>query len=400
MRVACLVTWLGCLGATALAQRSPLPPERWEKVRSTVNAVYRLDYETAAAGCREMISRWPDDPAGYVYLARVYWQQLLFTERALTVQRFSRPDYFSEVPRYKVRLDPAAEQRFRAASDEAIGKARLFAQNKPTDPGALYLLGAAYQNEASFQISVNNAWYAGVRAGDQSYRAHRQLLAQDAKYSDARLVTGVYNYTVGSLPWKVRWLALLLGYHGSKEQGVADLETAAAKGEIAADDARTMLVLVHAIERRYDRALAKLEELRQKYPENYLTHLDMAALEILRGRPAAAVGLYQQALAKIEAGTGSYVRLESAIVHNQLGVAYRAMKDYPEAEQWLRRSINSASTSPGTKVLALLELGKTLDLAGRRQQAVVQYRQVVEAQDYAGSRAEASQYLSRSYQGK
>ena len=393
MRAARLAFCAVLLCATGVAQRSPLPPDRLAKVRGVLDAVYRLEYAKAETRSREMIAQWPEDPAGYVYLARVFWQKLLFEQRALSLERFSQPDFFSETPRYKTALDPAAAQRFRAASEEAMRRARAFAAKRPKDPAALYLAGAAYQNEASFQISMNNAWLAAVRAGHQSYQAHRELLALDSGYGDAHFVTGIYNYTVGSLPWKIRWIAVLLGYQGSKERGREELELAAARGDIVADDARTILTLLYSREKRYDLAIGKLDELCKRYPENYLTRLDLAGLLVRRGEPAAAVEVYREMLA-------TPGPVEKAIVYNSLAITYRTMKDYAQAEKWLRLVLSGNSSPPRSRATALLELGKTLDLAGRRAEAVQQYRLVQQAADYDNSHREAAQYLNRPYREK
>src|SRR5512140_183222 len=112
MRLARLAACAVLLCATGVAQRSPLPPDQLAKVRGVMDAVYRLDYAKAETRSREMISQWPEDPAGYVFLARVYWQKILFDQRALSLERFSKPDFFSETPRYKTAADPAAAQRF------------------------------------------------------------------------------------------------------------------------------------------------------------------------------------------------------------------------------------------------------------------------------------------------
>jgi len=393
MRAARLAFCAVLLCATGVAQRSPLPPDRLAKVRGVLDAVYRLEYAKAETRSREMIAQWPEDPAGYVYLARVFWQKLLFEQRALSLERFSQPDFFSETPRYKTAADPAAAQRFHTASEEAMRRARAFAGKRPKDPAALYLAGAAYQNEASFQISMNNAWLAAVRAGHQSYQAHRELLALDSGYGDAHFVTGIYNYTVGSLPWKVRWIAVLLGYQGSKERGREELETAAARGDIVADDARTILTLLYSREKRYDLAIGKLDELCKRYPENYLTRLDLAGLLVRHGEPAAAVEVYRQVLA-------TPGPVEKAIVYNNLAITYRIMKDYAQAEKWFRLALSGNPSPSRSRATVLLELGKTLDLAGRRAEAVQQYRLVRQAADYDNSHREASQYLNHPYREK
>jgi len=46
------------------------------------------------------------------------------------------------------------------------------------------------------------------------------------------------------------------------------LETAAGKGLLAADDARTLLVLIYTREHEPQKAFQKLAELKQRFPEN------------------------------------------------------------------------------------------------------------------------------------
>jgi tetratricopeptide (TPR) repeat protein len=186
---------------------------------------------------------------------------------------------------------------------------------------------------------------------------------------------------------------VLLGYQGSKERGREELELAAARGDIVADDARTILTLLYSREKRYDLAIGKLDELCKRYPENYLTRLDLAGLLVRRGEPAAAIEVYRQVLAT----PGS---VEKTIVYNNLALTCRIMKDYAQAEKWFRLALSGNSSPARSRVAALLELGKTLDLAGRRAEAVEQYRLVQQAADYDNAHREAAQYLNRPYREK
>lgn len=340
------------LPPVVFAQRSPFPPDRLARVRGVLDALYRMNFAAAESRCREMIAAWPDDPVGRVYLARVYWQQLLEEDRALTVYRFIQPDFFVEKPTTRITADPGAIARFQQAAAEAIAQAQASAQRRPRDPAALFLLGAAFQNEASFRLAVTREWWQAFRAGSRSERAQRELLKLDPTYADALLVTGVFHYTVGALGWNLRWIPLLLGYHGTKSQGEREIEQAAARGQIVADDARALLALLYTMDHRYDAALQKLEELGAKYPENYLTQLDIAGIRLRRGNPSAAIQIYNHVLSQANP------RLERAIVYNQLGIAWRESKNYTESRKWLEASLSDPAASPRTKAQARVELAR------------------------------------------
>jgi tetratricopeptide (TPR) repeat protein len=135
----------------------------------------------------------------------------------------------------------------------------------------------------------------------------------------------------------------------------------------------------------------------RKYPQNYLVHLDMGGLALLMKRPEAAVEIYQDVLRRIESGERKYAGLERASVYNRLGVATRQQGDLAASAEWLNKSLAEAPSGTRSHTVAQLELGKTLDLQGRRREAEEQYRAVAAAEDIAGTRQEAAELLRRAY---
>ena len=55
---------------------------------------------------------------------------------------------------------------------------------------------------------------------------------------DARLVQGLHDYIVGSLPWGWRMLGFLVGIHGDKEKGIRTVQDVAENGKLNRVDAR------------------------------------------------------------------------------------------------------------------------------------------------------------------
>jgi tetratricopeptide (TPR) repeat protein len=386
-----LASFVAAVGG--LAAQGLFPPERLERLQEGIRDVYNLEYDRAEQNFQKLIEEAPDDPAGYCYLAWTYWVRELGGKQELSIDRFAASDFFSESPKYTAPVDPAVEARFRRASDLAIEKARARLAKDPRDRAALFLLGFAYQNLASFEASLKRSWWAAFRHGSRTYRYHRDLLRDDPGFHDSRLATGVYQYVAGSLKWNVKWLAVLLGYRGSRERGKQDLRLAAERATLVADDARVILTLVHTRERNYQKAFDYLNELLRKYPRNYLVHLDMGGMALLMRRPEAAVEIYQDILRRHE-------RVERASVYNRLGVAFRQKKDLEAAVEWFSKALQETGASGRSQTIARLELGKTLDLLGRREEARERYREVAGAEDVAGSRAEAQELQRRPYAGR
>jgi len=381
---------IGCLAAASSLAQGLFPPERLDRIREGLRDVYTLEYDRAEKNFQRMIDEAPDDAAGYAYLAYTYCLRELSVKQELSIDRFAASDFFSESPKYLVRVDPAVETRFRKMSGLAIEKARARLAKNPQDRTAMFLLGLAYQNLASFESSLKRNWWAAFRFGSRTYRYHRDLLRADPNFHDARLATGVYQYVAGSLRWNVKWVAMVMGYRGSKERGKQELRMAVEKASLVSDDARVILTLIHTREHNYQQAFAYLTELLRKYPQNYLVHLDMGGMALLMKRPEAAVEIYRDILRRHD-------KLERAYVYNRLGVALRQKGDLQAAADWFGKALSETEASARSRTIARLELGKTLDLLGRRPEAHQRYREVAEAEDVAGSREEAQELLKRPY---
>jgi tetratricopeptide (TPR) repeat protein len=371
------------------------PPAQLARIREGLHAIYSLEHARAAAIFERMIEESPGDPAGYAYLAMTLWLRELSARQELSIDRFAASDFFAETPRQLAEIDPPVEARFRRLSEQAVEKAR----QRPDSNTNLFLLGLACQNLACWEAALKRNWWAAFRFGVRTYGYNQELLRRDPQFVDARLATGVYNYAAGSLGWSVRWLALLMGYRGSRARGRQELETVARQGLLAADDARVILVLIYTRERNYQRAYTCLEELLHKYPRNYLAHLDMAGLALRMRRPLEAIAIYRDILRKRDAREPNYQELERASLSNRLGVAFRSSGDLPASAEWFRRALAETPVSARAAALAHLELGKTLDAMGRRADAQAEYRLAAAAPDVAGSRQEAQQRLRKPYRG-
>jgi Tfp pilus assembly protein PilF len=384
---------LACLQPLASSAQDLFPPAQLARIREGLHDIYNLEHGRAAANFERMIAESPDDPAGYAYLATTLWLQELSEKQELSIDRFAASDFFAEQAQPLFTVDPALEARFRQLSEAAIARSKRRLSRTPEDRTSLYLLGLAYQNLASFEAALKRNWWAAFRYGSRAYGCNRDLLRRDPQFHDARLAIGVYTYVAGSLGWSVRWLALLMGHRGSRERGKQELELAAQQGQLAADDARVILALIHTRERDYQRAYDDLAGLLGKYPRNYLVQLDMAGMAMLMKQPDRAIGIYRDILRKRAALAPNYQRLERASLYNRLGVAFRARKDLPESSDWFRRALAEPAVSARSGALAHLELGKTLGLMGRRDAAMAEYRMAAAAPDFAGSRQEAQRLL-------
>jgi tetratricopeptide (TPR) repeat protein len=140
-----------------------------------------------------------------------------------------------------------------------------------------------------------NAARSGVRGREHLLRAK----ALDPDLADADLGLGLYDYYVDTLSSIARILRFFMGIPGgSKQEGVRLLEHAIAHGVLTSNIARFYLALnLHRYDQQYEKALAVLGLLVEKYPANPLFQLARGDLYAKLGRKQQALTCYRIASA-------------------------------------------------------------------------------------------------------
>jgi tetratricopeptide (TPR) repeat protein len=390
--MALLMSAGGCAGEPTVLQ-----PRLLEPARQVMQSVYRLDHARAEAVCRRMIADQPDEPLGYALLARTLWGKQLSAGQGMSIDRFAGSAFYSDARRQSIAVSPEEEQRFRAAGTRAVLAARQKLARDPRDLGVVFTLGFAYQTLASYEFSMKGNWWAAFKESEDALRFHRTVSARAPQFFDARLQQATTQYFVACIPWSVRWLPFVLGYRGSKSAGKLELASVAQRGVLLADDASTLLVLMHVYDREFDQADTILEQLRQKYPSNYLLSLELAGLALHVNRPRRAIAIYQGLLSRMESNPDALAGLGISALYWRLGVAARQAGDLDDSVTWLRQAVAAQDAGPRLLTVAHLEMGKTLDLRGQRALALVEYRIVAHSEDFLGSRQEAESLLTRPF---
>lgn len=395
MRTAALFLLTLAVGAAPHENLFPEPILRGG--RQIVTELYSLRYLEAEESARRLAATYPREPLAHAFLARSYWSRQLGEERAMSLERFSRSDFFSESRALNVSVDGRFEADFRAASRRAIETAQARLKEDPNDYAARYALGYAYQHLAAFEFSVKKKWWASYRLGEKMFEQQRVLLSAVPDFADPHLSNGISMYLADALPASVKLFAILFGFRGNREQGKQELELVARDGIFLSEDARTILALLYARDKQYDQAILKLREMLTRYPSNSLAHLEIGGVLLAQKKIPEATAIYQQVLAKVEAGAEGYSRMEPPTVYNRLGVTARIGGDYKTARSWFEKTIAFGREGRAATTIARLELGKTFDLMGEREKAQEQYRPVLTAADIGGTQREAQGLMRKPY---
>jgi tetratricopeptide (TPR) repeat protein len=384
---------------------------RMDELRAAgFEALYNLDYEGARRQFKEIVRLYPEHPAGPQFLAATLWTQTLNESRRLQSSLYSSESFYNN--KTEDAVDPRTVEQFRELTRQAtmLAKARLKAN--PSDVEALYFLGATEGLKAAFSAAVQRSFMSALRDGSSSVDRHRDVIKLDPTYRDAELTIGLYDYVAGTLPLPIKLLASIGGVRGSKKRGLLTLERVAKEGRFARDDAKSLLLVLYKREKRYTESLAISRELGAKYPRNYLYRLEtadallaQAALDRQSGNSTAASSAEREALAIYEALLQDRSVREVAarsmdLIHYRYGDALFAAARFDIAAKEFLAAAAVNGGEPTLATLARLRAAQSLDLAGKRNEALIQYRSVLQRPAVENSHEQAKRGLREPYKIK
>ena len=77
---------------------------------------------------------------------------------------------------------------------------------------------------ANYNFLVRKAWMDSLKDATAARKAHNRVIEIDPTNTDARLVQGVHDYIIGSLPFHIKILGFIAGFHGDRESGMKALQ--------------------------------------------------------------------------------------------------------------------------------------------------------------------------------
>lgn len=349
-------------------------------------ALFDLDYEKARQSFREIARLFPDHPGGPQFLAASLWIETLYETRRLQASLYSSDSFYGS---NEDKANPKVVEQFRTWTREAkkLAEARLKAN--PKDVEARYYLGATAGLKASFEEAVERRHFAAMRDGSDAVDHHRDVIKLDPNFHDAEITIGLYDFVVGSLPLAAKILVGVTGARGSKKRGLATLERVTKEGTWARDDARTLLIVLYTRERRFGEAAAYAKELAAKYPRNYLFRLEAAdALVSQAAKERKANHVDAVAVAEKEAFAtfeellhDKNVRDTAAramdLIHFKYGEALLTAGMAERAAKEFLATTTVPKAEPGLVTMAYLNAAHAFDVAGKRNDALTQYKAVL-----------------------
>jgi tetratricopeptide (TPR) repeat protein len=357
---------------------------------------YNLEYDAAITSFESEAKAHPQAPEPHNSIAQSLLYREMFRNGALESELVSGNNSF--LRRAKVATSPEVEKRFLAEIERATSLAQSRLNQNPNDAGALYALGVANGIKANYDFLVRKAWRDALSEATTARKLHNRVTELEPANYDARLLQGVHDYIVGSLPWYYKSLGFLAGFHGDKELGIRTLEEVARKGRYNKGDAEIILCALYRREGKMRKALPLLSDVSARYPRNYLLKFEQAQMY-------SALGEYKNANATLD-------RVEELKRDKAKGYATLPLEKIqferatiqfwhgdlePALENFKRVTTTPAELDLNTGVLSYMRQGQIYDLTNRHALAIPQYEAAIKFAPQAEAAKESRRYISAPY---
>ena len=366
------------------------------QVRAAYDRFYNLDYPGAVERFQQFHLAHPGDPQATAYLLNALIFQELYRQDLLDTTFYANDGFLTG--HHATDEDPAKRDQIFALADEAVREADWRINNNPNDVNALFARAWVRSLRCAYVAMVERSFSTGFRLATKAKDDAERVLQIDPDYVDAKLITGVYEYVVGALPWPFKLMIGFAGITGSKATGLAMLEDAGRRGVITSVESRTVIALFLRRESRYKEAIQVVRGLKSDYPHDFLFSLEEANLRKDAGEGMAAVDSYQQLLADASK-PGYFASSKLELAYFGLGDALRGQRHDDEAAQAYEQAAWTRGVGPELKIRSLLDAGECHDLKGQRAQALRDYEAAIDAGPGTTHAGEARKYLRTPYRG-
>jgi len=383
------------VGWAAGAHTNPL--NRDPLVREAYDHFYQLDYPGAVTRFEQFHAQHPGDPQATALLLNAVLFQDLYKLDLLDTTFYSSDSFVTgKRPNSE---DPKTRDRIFALADEAVQEANWNLSKNPKDIDALFARGWARSLKATYMAMVERGFAAGLHLSIEAKNDHERVLQLDPDYADAKLVFGIYQYVVGSLPLPFKLLIGMAGISGTKAKGMELLQDAAAHGTITSVEARTTMALFLRRDGKYPEAIQVVESLKRQYPHDFLFCLEEANLRQESGAGMSAAATYQ-ALIEQTAKPGYFPSAHVDLAYYGLGKSLHGERHFDEAALAYEKAASIPTAGAELKRRSLVAAGMSRDLNGQREQALMDYHATIQAGSDTEQADMARKYLDKPYREK
>jgi tetratricopeptide (TPR) repeat protein len=365
-------------------------------VEEGFNDFYNLDYDQAIAVFEKSILADPGDPDIHNHLAQTLIFREMYRDGALESELVSGNNSFLRRP--KLNPTPEIERRILDEIGRAMSLAEQRLKRNPKDTRAMYAEGIAYGLRSNYYWVVKKAWHDSLSDATAARKLHNRISELEPNNVDARLVQGLHDYIVGSLPWGYKMLGFLVGIRGDKEKGIRTVQEVARSGKLNRVDAEVFLCALYRRENRSKLAVPLVQDLIRRYPRNYLLRMELGQMYSQSGDGVRGLEALEEVARLKQSHAPGYDRVPWEKIYYQEGSIQFWYNDLDRSLENMKRVTAAAdSVDLSVGVQAYLRMGQIYDMRHQRAQAVDAYRKAIAYAPQAEAAQESKKYLSTPY---
>jgi tetratricopeptide (TPR) repeat protein len=350
-------------------------------VQEGIRATYDVRFDAAERAFQSVIRSRPDHPAGYFFDAMVEWWRILIDID-----------------------DESRDARFYRKLQKVIDMCDVRLDANENDLTGLFFKGGAIGFRGRL-LATRKSWVKAANDGREALPIVQAAGRLAPRNADIALGLGIYNYYADVLPDKYPVLKPLMLFlpSGNRARGIQQLRFTASTARYANWEAMSFLVQLYAgYENKPSSALPFARLLADEFPGNPVFHRSLGRIHVKLGDWPRAAAVFGKVLDRCRKGLTGYNRSAEREASYYLGYDAMLRKDYADALRHfgvcddLSLAIDRDEVS-GFRIMALLRSGMTLDLLGRRADALRAYDRVLALRDNNGSQDLARQYRRAPY---
>jgi hypothetical protein len=368
-------------------------------VASAFDHFYNLEYDEALADFYKAEKAYPNDADIRNNIAQTLLYREMFRNGALESELVSGNNSFLRRPK----MNPTREvqDQFDSAIKSAFALSQAKIAKNPNDTDAIYAMAVTYGLRSNYSFLVTKAWKSALSDATDARKLAARVVELNPQNYDARLILGVNQYIVGSLPWTWRAIGFLAGFHGDRAEGIRTLESVAKKGKKNRVDAEVLLCALYRREERSKDAIPLLDDLLRRYPRDYLLLFEKAQMYSALGDKKNALGAIDQLAELKKRNLPGFANVPWEKIYFEEGNIQFWYNDLDEALVNLKKVTEAPKELDlNTGVLAYMRQGQIYDLKNNHGLATQAYEQAIAFAPEAEAAKESQRYIHEPYRRK
>ena len=351
-------------------------------VTTGIKQIYNIKFPEAEKTFRMLIADYPNHPAGRFFLAMIDWWKILL-------------DFDSE------KYDEIFYQKL----EDVIYQCDELLKKNPENVDALFFKGGAIGFRGRLRAN-RDSWLKAADDGREALPIVEHAANLDSNNVDVQLGFGIYNYYAAVIPDEYPMIKPLMLFFpsGDKEKGIEQLNNVAFNGRYAKYEAQYFLMTLYFnYENNAFKAYEYAEMLTKEFPDNPVFERWKGRIEAKKGNFVAASIIFRNVIDKGDLGFTGYNVFKTKREADYY-VAYQYFNTnkldsaiiYFDDCSKVSKQIDGDDES-GFQVNAVLYIGMINDLWNKRDEAISNYKKVLDMDEYANSHKRAEELIEKPF---